>query len=62
MEIHLYQHIFEHETLIQILKKKQNLKKWRSITIFGHFKAIVRQNGYKTVDFGNEVLINQLDA
>ena len=29
---------------------------------FGHLtKAIVRQNGYKMVDFGNEVLINQLD-
>ena len=42
--------------------KKQNFKKWLSITIFGHFaKYIVRQNGYKMVDFGNEVLINQLD-
>ena len=30
--------------------KKQNFKKWRNIAIFGHFaKAIVRQNGYKTV-------------
>ena len=28
-----------------------------------HFtKAILRQNGYKMVDFGNEVLINQLDT
>ena len=35
---------------------------WRSIAVFGHFaKAIVRQNGYKMVDFGNEILINQLD-
>ena len=35
---------------------------WRSIAIFGHFaKVIVRQNGYKMVDFGNEVLIKQLD-
>ena len=45
--------------------KKQNFRKWRSIANFGHFaKAIVRQNGYKMVtkmvDFGNEVLINQL--
>ena len=24
-------------------------------------KAVVRQNGYKMVDFGNEVLINQID-
>ena len=32
------------------------------MAIFGHFaKAIVSQNGYKTVDYGNEVLINQLD-
>ena len=39
---------------------KQNFKKWPSSAIFGHFaKAIVRQNGYKMVDFGNEVLINQ---
>ena len=43
--------------------KKQNFKNWLSITIFGHFaKYIVRQNGYKMVDFGNEVLINQLDG
>ena len=35
---------------------------WGRIAIFGHFaKAIVRQNGYKMVDFANEVLINQLD-
>ena len=34
----------------------------RSIAVFGHFaKAIVRQSPYKMVDFGNEVLINQLD-
>ena len=42
------------------LKKK--IQKGRNIAIFGHFaKAIVRQNGYKIVDFGNIVLINQLD-
>ena len=42
--------------------KRQNFKKWRSIAILEHFaKAIVRQNGYKMVDFGNEVLINELD-
>jgi len=41
---------------------KKHFKKWRSIAIFGHFaKAIVRQNGYKMVDFGNEVLVNQVD-
>ena len=35
---------------------------WRSIAIFGHFaKAIVRQNAYKMVGFGNEALINKLD-
>ena len=34
----------------------------RSVAIFGHFaKVIVRQYGYKMVDFGNEVLMNQLD-
>ena len=45
-----------------IIVEKQNFKKWRSIAIFGHFaKAIVRQNSYKMVDFGNEVLINRLD-
>ena len=34
---------------------------WRSIAIFGHFaKAIVRQNSYKMVGFGNEALINKL--
>ena len=34
----------------------------RSLAIFGHFtKTIVRQNGYKMIDFGIEVLINQLD-
>ena len=34
---------------------------WRSIAVFGHFaKAIVRQNGYKMVDFGNEALMKQL--
>ena len=45
-----------------MIVKKQNFKKWRSIAIFGHFaKAIIRQNGYKIVDFGNEVLSNQLD-
>ena len=39
---------------------KQNFKKWRSIAIFGHFaKAIVKQNGYKMVDFENEVPIQQ---
>ena len=43
-------------------KKKEKFKKWRRVTIFGHFaKAIVRRNGYKIVDFGNEVLINRLD-
>ena len=42
--------------------KKQNFEERRSIAIFGNFaKAIVRQNGYKMVDFRNKVLINQLD-
>ena len=42
--------------------KNQNFTKWLSISIFGHFaNAIVRRNGYKMVDFGNEVLIKQLD-
>ena len=42
--------------------KKQNFKKWTSIAIFGRFaEAIARQNGYKSMDCGNEVLINQLD-
>ena len=42
--------------------KNQNFRKWLSISIFGHFaKAIVRRNGYKMVDFGDEVLIKQLD-
>ena len=41
--------------------KKQNFEERRSIAIFGNFaKAIVRQNGYKMVDFRNKVLINQL--
>ena len=41
--------------------KKQNFKKCRSIAIFRHFaKGIVGQIGYKMVDFGNEVLINEL--
>ena len=42
--------------------KNQNFTKWLSVSIFEHFaKAIVRCNGYKKVDFGNEVLIKQLD-
>ena len=42
--------------------KNQNFTKWLSIAIFGHFsKAIVRCNGYKMVDFGNEFLIKTLD-
>ena len=37
-------------------------KIFKSIAISGHFaKAIVWQNGYKKIDFGNEVLINQQD-
>ena len=41
---------------------KTSFKKWRGIAIFVHFaKAVVRQNGYKIVDFGSEVLINQQD-
>ena len=45
-----------------VKKKKEKFKKWRGVTIYGHFaKAIVRQNGYKIVDFGNEVLNNRLD-
>ena len=42
--------------------KNKNFKKELNIAIFGHFaKAIVKQNAYKMIDFGNEVLVNQID-
>ena len=53
----------ESQSLInQNIFKKQNFKKWLSIAIFGRFaESIARQNGYKMMDCGNEVLINHLD-
>ena len=48
--------------ILTVKKIGQNCKKWLSIAIFGHSAtSIVKQNGYKKGDFGNEVPINQLD-